>query len=545
MVLVFAIIFLLSMFTGAEVDVEKVSKQILEAKPFVLTGSSTLVVNCQKDPSPTLEAVLIRFLKDFAEPVIITSRSEEYFNLYEPTMNSLIFSEMLDSATRSFFLNSIRRIIVTEKSNFQAMLKDSCTKNDIFITYDDIACPLFHFNRYTKTLDKWNELKSDPLLASTNDVAGLMLSYSIADIFDSLFLEFVSLCLNGTVNQSLFADFMLFHLNSNDFLSVYYNLIPVYLHRNEKTFVIVPWLNRAIPSIYVITDPFDLPSWVSIMVSTVLMSLLRTYISEKHSIQNIALNIKVVLASFTTGTNLTFNRELERQLFGLFLMLSVVLINAYQSMIISYLLCPRFYPELDTLQLLNDTCCWSPLLNVSSFFLHRSKQCAYNFIGNLMDSNSPVLIQQAHDQSFCDVVDGWRVNLINKNPPLSVTSGMFRWSKQSINERPAMAWIQGDPVLAERVQSLSSAYFAEAALFKGFEADADEGKTLDQERAIKATAVSDLSLVWMMYAVGVACALLVFFREMFSNIGSVASRSYFTCKISKKCIAKRFSKLKY
>ncbi|EDS32900.1 conserved hypothetical protein [Culex quinquefasciatus] len=336
-----------------------------------------------------------------------------------------------------------RRIIVTTRLTFKAIIDERKYLNGIYIVYDETESPIYHYNRYKKSLHKLDVLQNDPLLASTRDLAGMPFSTLEKHFIDYAFLELAAMRFNGSIELTRIASFYLVYLNYK--YTVHYDY----------------GLNKPIPSIYVITDPLDISSWISLFSAVIGLSLIRTFISGMYTVRHILRDFVLVLECFTLGTKVLFHRNLEQLLFGLFLLLTVVLINAYQSMIISYLMSPRFYPELDTLELLNETCCWEPFRLAPSYNFKQLDKCSSITMFGYVENDNRLLIEQAYDNSYCVKIDEWQWMELNQNPLLAMTSGLYRWSNKIINEWPSVAWLMGDPVVAEKVSTLGPRFYPE------------------------------------------------------------------------------------
>ncbi|KAL1374564.1 hypothetical protein pipiens_001649 [Culex pipiens pipiens] len=272
----------------------------------------------------------------------------------------------------------------------------------------------------------------------------------------------------------------------------------------------VPRLNKPIPSVHILTDPFDVPSWVMIVAVLTSLALLRTSLGNRKTIVEFLQNICDILGSFTIGSDVICCREMERWLNAVCILLSVVVINAYQSMIISYLLCPRFYPELDTLELMNESCCWDSD-EQASLFQHYNA-CPDPYMYAMLYGDEETGISILHRMLFCSLLDSWTKEITDVNPPLAITSGKFRWSKQTLNEWPMMGWTAGDAVVTERILVLSAIFFAEGALDRFHSPRASWQGDTSRNILGMPTNVGELSLVWGVYLTVNAVPLLAWIQ---------------------------------
>lgn len=140
----------------------------------------------------------------------------------------------------------------------------------------------------------------------------------------------------------------------------------------------------------------------------------------------------------------------------------------------------------------------------------------YNFqrLDKCSDTSDLKSIRHAYDSCHCMMITEWIHNIYNIFQPLAITSGLYRWSKRTINDWPLLLWVLGDPMITERLLILSRVFFAEAALYKTFQTKAEERMSIIQTSLLKSTTFEDLSLVWIVYAVGVIFAIFICFLEI-------------------------------
>lgn len=521
----FCSLLILSTLAVARSEFGVISERLLAAKQSVLPGREPLVIFRQKELTQLTEILLIRFLKDLSDSVTVYSRASRYARVHKSTMHSILFIDKVDPDICKILYTNNRRIIVTVIETFYD-IPETCDKlNGIFMVYNAVKVPFFHYNHFTRTMHRWDNLQLDPLIAATNDLAGFSFNTESVNPVDLKFLIFLSTHLNGSIRMALDGD--MYILNVPMQFTLYYMsaYVPMYMFQNDEVYVFVPRINKPIPLIYIITDPFDIPSWSLILASIFVLSIIRTFITKLHTSRDLMQNMTLVVGSFTVGSQVQYNHEVERLLFGLFLLLSVVLINAYQSLIISYLLSPRFYPELDTLQLINDSCCWDQSEYMSYYNLKRLDKCPEIDMYYNLDSEDLDLVRQAYAATFCTIVDKVQRMVIDHFPYLAKDSGMYRWSKQTINNWPLLAWTNGDPIVLERMLILSRIYYAENALNSIYGKAFSELKEASLESTVKPTTVEDLSLVWMVYVVGLVFSILVFIFEI-NDLPSLARKTW-------------------
>lgn len=297
----FVTIILLSWLAVAQSDVSVMSKRLLEVQRMVFPERKTPIIFHHPNLLSSTESVLVHFLKESSDPMLIIGRAEIFEDVHRPTINSILFLDMMDADIKKVLATFNRRIIVTTRSTFKAIIDERKYLNGIFIVYDETECPIYHYNRYKKSLHKLDVLQNDPLLASTRDLAGMPFSTLEKHFIDYAFLELAAMRFNGSIELTRIASFYLVYLNYKYTVHYDYGYVPLYLHRNERVFVLVPRLNKPIPSIYVITDPLDISSWISLFSAVIGLSLIRTFISRMYTVRHILRNFVLVLECFTLG----------------------------------------------------------------------------------------------------------------------------------------------------------------------------------------------------------------------------------------------------
>lgn len=510
----------LPIWTLAQLHVDEICNTLTNTQKYVLPGQEPIFVGHNEFMNSTLQAVLTCFLAASVDLKVVVSNPTLYAEVRPLTSYSVLLGDELDSNFRQilddFFRLRSRGIIVCQDKLFPAIIKKSHGYRSyavVYVTFDSQHCTIRYYNPYFKTFHKLSTLSEDPLLQATNDIAGFRISAQSGQPNVINLLDVVASKMNGTHTRK--------EDERNDFKIVFSamylaeNFVHqrkiIYMFQNEKDYALVPRLNKPIPSVHILTDPFDVLSWIMIVVVLTSLALLRTGLGNRKTIIKFLQNICDILGSFTTGSEVVFCREMERWLNAVCILLSVVVINAYQSMIISYLLCPRFYPELDTLELLNESCCWDSD-EQASLFQHYNA-CPDPYMYGILYGDKETGISTLHRMFYCILLDSWTKEITDVSPPLAITSGMFRWSKQTLNEWPMMGWATGDAVVTERIQVMSAVFFAEGALDR-FHCPRATWQEDDSRNILgMPTTVDELSLVWGVYLVGTGVAFAIFAGE--------------------------------
>uniref|UniRef100_A0A182JMC4 Ionotropic glutamate receptor C-terminal domain-containing protein n=1 Tax=Anopheles atroparvus TaxID=41427 RepID=A0A182JMC4_ANOAO len=107
---------------------------------------------------------------------------------------------------------------------------------------------------------------------------------------------------------------------------------------------------------WVLLDPYDVFGWIAFGVTVCMVALVLARFGESLRRYGVVLITLEILMSVINGPTHKFHGPFEKRVVGLFLLLCIVLISGYQSLVISFISAPRYEPELDTLEQINDTC---------------------------------------------------------------------------------------------------------------------------------------------------------------------------------------------
>uniref|UniRef100_A0A182RW37 Ionotropic glutamate receptor C-terminal domain-containing protein n=1 Tax=Anopheles funestus TaxID=62324 RepID=A0A182RW37_ANOFN len=142
-----------------------------------------------------------------------------------------------------------------------------------------------------------------------------------------------------------------------------FELTPVYIGESRyiplpdksELCVIVP--KSAPKSVFlVLIDPYDHFSWIAFGLTIIAISLVLFWFSKSSRHTNIILIVLEMLMIVLNGPTHQLDDRFERFVVGLFMLLSIVVISGYQSLVISFISSPRYDPQLDTFDAINDTC---------------------------------------------------------------------------------------------------------------------------------------------------------------------------------------------
>ncbi|XP_052562845.1 uncharacterized protein LOC120426584 [Culex pipiens pallens] len=256
----------------------------------------------------------------------------------------------------------------------------------------------------------------------------------------------------------------------------------------------------------VLSDPFDRFVWTSNFCSVFGLALFVKFVRD-HKIRwtRVCDLFVKLLGVGLMGSLIQLRNGSERFTVGLYMLTSIVLVSAYQSLVISFLLSTRYYPELDTLQQVNSTCRWTEsddnYLLRDAGFLHYG-ECNDDFPDDVELAEQ---IQSYYEQKCCMELSE---NIYETY--FHAFAKHFRLSKLVTRQIPVFAGLNSISPLHDTVRWFATV-FHEANLYYFVEKDGYQDPTVAKRHKLEVSPVTvqDLSLVWILYSLGVAIWFLV------------------------------------
>lgn len=487
---------------------------IEQAKDNIFVDKYPLMVFYSRSLDDRTQAAVNQFLATSIEPFWITNSVNSYESNAAFRMHSVAFIEDVNDLPVMWQETANRKILILRKDNFRdasdRMIRHQCF-HVVYVVCGEASCEMFHYIQYLKQLNKYDG-SGDPIFESTRNLAGSSVAHIYGQELDEQFFKMVVRMMNSTFD---YGGFMFAYAEEGDLRDVTTTTNLVYMHRDTNYRVLVPKLNQAVPWVYVLTDPYDIYTWMMFFNAVISVALFRSILSIKFSVRVLVRSISNIFGTVILGTQIEFKNEIERQVVGLFLLLNVVLINAYQSLVISFLLSPRMYPELDTMDQLNDSCYWNDEDILAAFNFKHVDEITYDAYMDIL-SVSWARVQSLHAHSHCAIVDSWMANELSKGRYNFLLSNLFRWSALTVLNKPLLAVAVGDPEVARRVTMLASMYFAEGGFFETdwtWNANRKFHSGID----LKPTEADEILLVWMILSIGLTISGIVFAFEIINS----------------------------
>ncbi|XP_050093736.1 uncharacterized protein LOC126576493 [Anopheles aquasalis] len=270
----------------------------------------------------------------------------------------------------------------------------------------------------------------------------------------------------------------------------------------------------------VLLDPFDLPSWMVLLATVCTMSIVLSMAGESYRRYSFPLIVLELVMSVINGPTHKFDGRFELRIIGLYMMMSIVLLSCYQSLVISFMAVARYYPELDTIEQINETCQFqfNPYLQVLGFkFRHNFQTFEYVRSQETMWRHKVCRMVPCYDLISAHST----VPLVGRNDREEVQHVMqlFRFSKARLHSSNVMYLIFHSSTLRPLIERYT-ARFLEAHLHHyPMLLNGMPGALQDESgpplRVLAATA-EELMIVWLIYLLGCLVSSGWFLLEVLS-----------------------------
>ncbi|KFB46543.1 hypothetical protein ZHAS_00014656 [Anopheles sinensis] len=268
---------------------------------------------------------------------------------------------------------------------------------------------------------------------------------------------------------------------------------------------------------WVLIDPYDAFAWIAFGVTVFLVSLVLTCFGESLRHYSVGLVVLEILMSVVNGPTHKFVGPFESRIIGMFLLLCIVLISGYQSLVISFMSAPRYEPELDTVQQINDTCYFPHALYMSN-------------LGLIFKNTYDVLVEDlsledAWQRKMCELMPCSETKVINVNSegePTEHLQGLgvfsdeelelvklqqkyFRYSKARIQSQISLYQVSFDSPVRPLVERYTRA-FIEGQLYYYPVLKKSKPSSVEyspKDKLVENTGPGDLMIIWVIYVFGI------------------------------------------
>ncbi|XP_053663410.1 uncharacterized protein LOC128712542 [Anopheles marshallii] len=283
----------------------------------------------------------------------------------------------------------------------------------------------------------------------------------------------------------------------------------------------------------VLLDPYDRYSWIAFGLTVVAISLMLYWFSESSRQTNIIFIVLEMLMIVLNGPTHQLVERFERFVVGLFMLLSIVVISGYQSLVISFISSPRYDPQLDTFDAINDTCLFMHDIGLINLGYHFKNTHDTYEIFESTDTMWKV--------KWCVLVTCTEANYVmahvgNVDKPGKVEPGSlalyndeewkrmkhqlkyFRYSKARVQSTTAMYRVNYNSPVRHRLTFYTQAYIeGRLQYFPVLRKSKPKPNEILEDTlevvAVQQMGLKDLLIVWLLYCVGIMLSVVCFIGE--------------------------------
>lgn len=456
---------------------------------------------------PSLEYLPDRYLQHSTEPRTIISDIDRV-NWPIPIEACLML--FLDEATVLDLTKSIaghRMLVVTSaipSEHTHRMITLNSIFDVFFVTINESHFGVYYHGHSLE--HRWTQLTMNTQTRTFRDMAGSGLMSTVNNEDERLFARFVAAEMNATLDLGNDRSSRACIFYSQLLTEPFPNSQLIYMHRTSGLRALVPKLDERLPMISVMVDPFDVETWTLYGAMILTVAFFRMCCSRRFTLRQYFRSIQDIASCLVQSLPIRFHRLVEQVVVAFPILLNVVLMTAYSSLVISFLLNPRVHPELDTLDQLNDSCCWWWALNVESLAFRHAGDC----LSVTVDKDySPKVADRGRFE--CYLIEPTVESLMAEMDP--GIARHYRWSRETIQPYPVMALATGGVGLVKWIRFFASVYFAEGGLHTFFRGSSEQSiaRGNNEDRSIM---VEDLGLLWWAFCWGIVISLVVFIGEL-------------------------------
>lgn len=317
-----------------------------------------------------LEQTLTEILKNASVGVRVFTDTQQYCEISEQldACAVLLLDHLPQNRKFMQYNSKIHTIATTNSELFSSLfevLTDLNVYNVIYFEYNSEQMLKWRFyNLLQRRLMYFESVDHSLFWESGKDMMGLEFSIGFPEKRDLFLFENIATVRNATLLNHTRRAVQTHVCILNELVYVFEDdpdSVPylLYMHRFHYYRLIVPQSSKK-QLLSVLSDPFDKYVWMISVVSVFILALFVKFARDRKLVWMQVFDTFVKLLGVgLMGTLIRPHSSIERFTLGLFMLMSIVLVSAYQSLVISFLLSTRFHPELDSLRQVNESCTWS------------------------------------------------------------------------------------------------------------------------------------------------------------------------------------------
>ncbi|XP_053663409.1 uncharacterized protein LOC128712541 [Anopheles marshallii] len=283
----------------------------------------------------------------------------------------------------------------------------------------------------------------------------------------------------------------------------------------------------------VLLDPYDRYSWIAFGLILVAISLVLYWFSKSSRHSNIIFIVLEMLMIVLNGPTHELVERFERFVVGLFMLLSIVVISSYQSLVISFISSPRYDPQLDTFDDINDTCLFMHDLSLTNMgynfknihytyeifksfeIMWKAKYCA---IITCTEANYIMAHIGAVDR--LETLNSGTTLVYNEKQWKHIKQRLtyFRYSKARVHSMMAMYRVAEESPVYHNLAFYTQAFIEGRleyfpVLKKSIPLPRDILEDTVKSISVKKTNLEDLLVAWFLYCLGILLSVVSFIAE--------------------------------
>uniref|UniRef100_A0A182K6C5 Ionotropic glutamate receptor C-terminal domain-containing protein n=1 Tax=Anopheles christyi TaxID=43041 RepID=A0A182K6C5_9DIPT len=283
----------------------------------------------------------------------------------------------------------------------------------------------------------------------------------------------------------------------------------------------------------VLLDPYDRFSWIAFGLTVVAISLVLFLYGESARYTNFMMIVLEMLMVVLNGPTHRLTGRFERLVVGLFMLMSIVVISGYQSLVISFMSSARFEPQLDTFNVINDTCLfiYNPSLSSMGYNfknVHKTlevlespeRMWQVKWCSMVTCTEAYYVLAHMGDMDRHKAMDPTEMALLDEAEWRQMKHHLkyFRYSKARIQSMTSLYRAAYDSPIRHQLTRYTQAFIEGRlqhypVLRKGkLKTKEILEETLDS-RSVQQMSMPDLLIAWMLYCVGMGLSVMSFVLE--------------------------------
>lgn len=467
-------------------SVQSISNIVLQLVQLLRPNCPTLEVFVNIIDDGFLEQTLKFVEQNEALPVKITSTPRDFYYLSKvPTACGLLLLDGLPRTKRIVDSESLMQTVAVVSNETFASLNGFLEHPYLLYFVYDVEDQLFrYYDRFRGRLIESVTLSGNPFLQIEKDVMGMSIGLSIYNKKDIFLIEHIASEINATLsygtNNLINIQVIIYEDVNALFALEIDSKYLIYIYRFHHYSLFVPQSLQK-PMLLVLSDPFDVYIWVCSLAVVAILAIYIEFGRGRMIPRSFFYTLMDLVGVGLLGSSMSLRTKLEHSIVGLFMLISIVLVSAYQSLVISFLLSPRYYPELDTLKQVNESCNWyddSDYINLDEANFQNYGKCDEEEFADMEYDDA---IRAKYERRCCqEITQELSEKLFNES---AVVNECYRISKLVTRHHPVFAVVLSRSPLFHTLGWFAQV-FSEGHLYNGVNDFVYKDPTVEKRRRI-------------------------------------------------------------